>query len=153
MTRLSSTMAQGSRKRVTQPRAAKTVPMAAAGIATFFFMIRRPSSGKDMAAHTEAVLRFTGMRQRNVWQKALVRLLGNRAVAYHLSIGNFASRGVTSKLAMTPTGEVFFRQRLEKDGIDERMIAAYHAAIAKGKTSDEFGIEEQNLAKTEIAVA
>lgn len=152
MANLKSITSQGPRKRIAQSRA-KTVPIAAAGVATFFFLIRRPSSGKDMAAHTEAALRYTGIRDRLVQYRALVRLLGNRAVAYHLSIGNFHSRGVTNTLCMTPAGESFFKQRLEKEGIDERMITAYLNAIAKGKPSAEFGIEERNLSQVEMAVA
>lgn len=115
---------------------AKAAP-AAKGIA--FTLMSRPSSGKALIAHTQAVFILTGLIEGASADKKLLRAaLGDTALSYHRN--KFQEAG--GKLSLSEGGRMFFSERFTKafgapdsEGAKEA-IKPFIAALGEGKASD-----------------
>lgn len=127
--------------------APKSVMQHVAGAAVKFFVFvegARPVSGVRLAAHTDAALRFLGLAgMEPVRKNAAVAVMGNRAVKYHLGIGNM--KEVADAVKLTQQGYNFFKGRVEHGKVDGKLSAAFLAAISKGKTDTALGIKDNHL--------
>ena len=88
----------------------------------------RPSAGNLLIAHTAAFLGLSGMANEQAFPKAQAqKIIGARAVQYHLGNGNFEA---TDKgLILTEKGFLFFATRQA----DLELLAAYELVMTTGK--------------------
>ena len=146
------TAAKAEVKPAAKPRSAvtarKTNPLAvAAGVVKKFHVFiegARPVSGPRLAAHTNAALLFLGLAEAvPAKKKAVLALLGTRAVKYHRDIGNLEERA--DCLVLTAKGLNFFKGRVEKGQVDGDLTAAFLTAIQRGKANEAAQIKENHL--------
>lgn len=110
---------------------AKYVP-AAFGLAPSY----RPSAGKALQCHTQAVLEFFGLTSKNgaAMKSDIRKVMGDTAVAYHLgqTVANFTeSEGV---IRLTPRGkEVFATRASAMDEAAQALVATYVGIFKTGK--------------------
>lgn len=96
----------------------------------------RPTAGASLAAHTAAFLALSGMTEGKATPRALAsRVIGPRAIAYHLSIGNFET--TSEGLALTAKGHNFMSART----VDAEKVAAYAAFFKDGKVNDSINVK------------
>jgi hypothetical protein len=117
--------------------ASKAKPKAAAKVAQTPVAIKyavadfaRPSAGNALAAHTAAFLTLSGISDRPVARAQCVKVIGARAVQYHVGNGNF--QPTASGLALTDKGAEFFASR----AVDPELFAAYSEVFTTGKVND-----------------
>lgn len=133
----------------------KVTPLAVAAgaIRKFHVFIEsaRPSDGPRLAAHTNAVLLFLGLGEKQpAKKKAVVALLGTRAVQYHRGIGNFEQKA--DCLSLTKKGLDFFKTRIEAGKVDGDLSTAFLAAIRHGRANQAAQIRQDDLAPVSMPI-
>lgn len=98
----------------------------------------RPSAGNALAAHTQAFLDMSGLASGDAFPKAqATKIIGARAVQYHLGNGNFTQ--VEKGIKLTEKGELFFLSR----NVDAELFAAYSTFFASGKVNDAINVKAE----------
>lgn len=96
----------------------------------------RPSAGAALAAHTQAFLDMSGIASGDAFPKAqATKIIGARAVQYHLGNGNFTQ--VEKGLKLSEKGELFFLSR----NVDPELFAAYSAFFASGAINEAINVK------------
>lgn len=136
--------AKAEAKGRTKP-AAKAATKTAAPKGIAFVLMNRPSSGKAVEAHTETVLRLTGMYDGAEVDKKLLReALGDTAISYHKRKGTIEEASAT-QLKLTEGGKFFFSERFAKSfgkgdkgdsELGAQSIAPFVKALTTGEASD-----------------
>ena len=100
----------------------------------------RPVAGSKLAAYTAAWMASTGFAKgASIARADLVKIAGERAIAYHTGAGNFASGKDGFKL--TAKGNAVFSARSP----DEQLVAAYTSVLKTGKPSDVAGVKAAHI--------
>lgn len=100
----------------------------------------RPVAGSKLAAYTAAWMASTGFAKgASIARADLVKIAGERAIAYHTGAGNFASGKDGFKL--TTKGNAVFSAR----NVDEQLVAAYTSVLKTGKPSDVAGVKAAHI--------
>ena len=146
---------QKTRRAVTRTVSSKGSPLqVAAGIAQKFYVFvagARPTSGPRLHAHTNAVLIFLGLAEKNMAKKqAVLALIGERAFKYHSDNLHFETKKDMVKL--TPAGYVFFKTRATDGKVRGELSEAFYNAITAGKLSVEAEIKATHIRAVSMAV-
>lgn len=131
-TTISKTSAKKGASKVRAATPAQTIKYVAQDFA-------RPTAGGALFAHTQAFLDLSGMAVGEACPRAFAtKVIGVRAVAYHLSNGNF---NATDKgLVITSKGELFFMERAGKTSPE--MYKAYSEFFQKGAINEAINIKQ-----------
>lgn len=103
----------------------------------------RPSVGAALYAHTHAALHALGMmadKRPNASERALVTIMGGRAVAHHLKENNLVA-GKNGTIALTPAGLGKFRART----IDGTLANGFMELFISGKTTPALGVPKAKV--------
>jgi hypothetical protein len=99
--------------------------------------VGRPVAGNALKAHTAAFLDASEMSTNCDVPRALcVKVIGARAVQYHLDQGNFEA--TAGGIQLTEKGEFLFVQFRT---IDPELMAAYSAYFKDGKFNDKINVK------------
>lgn len=91
----------------------------------------RPTQGARLFAHTHAALHLLGLLSPKLpfaQERAVMTMMGQRAVAYHLKENNFTT-GPNYTLSLTPAGYSKFMSR----GVDPKLANAFLDLFIDGK--------------------
>lgn len=119
------------------PKAKTTAKTKAAKKAAFSIMPQyRPKAGRNLAAHTEAALRYFGLYAKGatVQRKELATVIGETAIGYHLRASKCLHSPEQGVIALTAQGAAAFKDRVA--GLDESIIAAFLSLFQTGKADD-----------------
>lgn len=107
----------------------------------------RPQSGSRLYAHTHAVLAILGMLspQRPAVPQAIIRtVMGQTALKYHLSKGNF-EEAADHKVRLSSEGLTVFRERQTTGKVDNKAANAFVDLFLTGKASADTGVAQANV--------
>lgn len=105
----------------------------------------RPVSGKKLYAHTHAALTILGMLGGGAApKKAVLTVMGQRAVSYHLAQGNFES-APDHGIRLSTLGANFFKNRFIEGKVDVQTANAYTTLFLDGTIDDVLGVNAGNV--------
>lgn len=133
--------------------AVRTVAKVASTVLRLYVLLQgaRPTSGPRLWSHTQAAMEVLGMASGlPVKKNALVSVIGQRAVGYHIDLANFEEKG--HNVSLTPTGKKVFSMRTTEKKYDEKQTAAFKAMFLKGKESTEYSIHSGNLVQVGLTL-
>ena len=125
---------------------AQAVAKVAGTVVKLFVLLQgaRPTSGPRLWSHTQAAFEVLGMdKGMPVNKNALVSVIGQRAVGYHIELSNFEEKG--SKVALSDIGKKNFALRTADKRYDQKQTDAFTAMFLKGKESSDYSIRKDNL--------
>lgn len=100
----------------------------------------RPKAGAALFAHTSAFLKLSGMNDGSAYPKAKAsQIVGQTAIKYHTSNGNFESTNVGIKL--TSKGIAFFTARNASHPINLELEAAFVDVLTNGTVNDKANVK------------
>ncbi len=100
----------------------------------------RPVAGAKLIAYTAAWMTVTGFIKGTALARAdLVKIAGERAIAYHTLAGNFASG--KDGLKLTAKGSSAFTSRTP----DPQLVEAFTSVLKTGKPSDVAGVKAAHI--------
>lgn len=128
---------------------AKTVP-SAYGLRPFF----RPASGRLLQCHTQAVLEFFGLLDKNgkAAKRDLRNVMGDTAVNYHLRFGveNFVEKD--GMVSLSSVGRTVFGARADAFNDNDRAtVAAYLNIFRTGKIDGKLVKDKDAIVNYKVA--
>ncbi len=103
-----------------------------------------PSAGAALFAHTAVFLTHARLDKTPMPTATVDAFIGTRAIAYHMSKGNFTKVGDTRTadgkvirggIVLTSKGRELFMKRRE-DGIDAELFSAFENVLCRGEADD-----------------
>lgn len=113
----------------------------------------RPVSGVRLFAHTHAALTLLGLMSPSrpaVPQKAVLTVMGQRAVTYHTKQGNFEA-APNHGLRLSISGINKFKNRVTEGLLDGKLANAFMALFIDGKVASETGVSSGKVYTTMLA--